>query len=320
MDFRQPPSSKPRTILQRLNNHFSGLLARLRFSSCKMSARNDYLTPVTSHPEETDVSSSPSTPGPNEDEGDFFPVQKIESPLSSREGSQQPMVMRERPKYPIDSLPAELLILILGKLSSTQDLLNCLLVSRGWARCTVDLLWHRPLFTTWHRLGIIAESIRSLEPYFNYQQLIRRLNLSNLSEDVNDGTLHAFIGCKKIERLTLTGCRNLTDSGIKALVDGNEKLLALDVTGVTALTDDTILTLAKNCHRLQGLNITGCRHITDQSLVPLAHNCRFLKRVRLLCHSKTYVLTRIVETQSLYPRNRCCNRSVCSQVWPNARD
>ena len=273
-----------------------------------MAAANEYLAPINSHLDESELSSSPSTPGPAEDEGDFFPVQKIESPHSSREGSQQPMTLREWPKYPIDSLPAELLILILGKLSSPKDLLSCLLVSRGWARCTVDLLWHRPLFTSWPRLSIIAESIVSNDPYWDYQQLIRRLNLSNLSEDVNDGTLQAFSGCKKIERLTLTGCRNLTDQGIKALVDGNEKLLALDVTGVSALTDSTVLALAKNCHRLQGLNITGCRQVTDQSLVPLAHSCRNLKRVRLKTPSRILlVLTWLVETQSLHSHHRCCN-------------
>jgi F-box and leucine-rich repeat protein GRR1 len=267
--------SKPegRTLKEKLRAFWYRLFHRRKMN------HNTYLAPVASV-EESEVSSSPSTPGPlNEDEGDFFLMQRSESPLSSREGSQQPMPIRERQKYPIDFVPAEILILILGKLSSPQDLLNCMQVSRGWARCAVDLLWHRPLFTSWERLGIIAASITKTGSYWLYQDMIRRLNLSNLSEEINDGTLAPFIGCKRIERLTLTGCGKLTDHGVKLLVEGNQNLLALDVTGVTALTDSTIESLAQNCPRLQGLNITGCRNITDSSLVPLAESCKYLKRV-----------------------------------------
>lgn len=246
-----------------------------------MAARrvSHHLVPTLSN-DESEISSAPSTPGPlNEEEGDFFVVQKLESPLSSREGSQQPANTRQRPKYPIDNLPSELLILILAKLSSPQDLLNSLLVSRGWARCCVDLLWHRPLFSSWERLSIIAESIQREDAYWPYQDLIRRLNLSNLSQEISDGTLQPFIGCKRVERLTLTGCEKITDQGVIALVEGNKSLLALDVTGVGALTDLSIDALANNCTRLQGLNITGCRNVTDDSLVPLAEACKYLKRV-----------------------------------------
>ena len=244
-----------------------------------MASREPHLQPPLVS-EESEISSAPSTPGPlNEDEGDFFLVQKNESPLSSREGSQQPIFSRDLPKYPIDTIPSEILILILSKLSSPQDLLNSLLVSRGWARCCVDLLWHRPLFTSWGKLTVIAESIQKEDPYWPYQDLIRRLNLSNLSQDINDGTLQPFIGCKRVERLTLTGCEKLTDHGVTSLIQGNKSLLALDVTGVSALTDVSIDALSKNSTRLQGLNITGCRSITDDSLVPLAEGCKYLKRV-----------------------------------------
>ena len=238
-----------------------------------------YLYPPQNN-DESEISSAPSTPGPsNEDEVDDFPFQKIESPLSSREGSQQPAPSDERPKQPIDTIPPEILIQILAKLSSPQDLLNSLRVSRGWARCCVDLLWHRPLFTSWNRLEVIAKSIQKEDPYWRYQDLIRRLNLSNLSQDVNDGTLQPFTGCNRVERLTLTGCDKLTDHGVTSLIQGNNNLLALDVTHVTALTDMSIDALSENCTRLQGLNITGCRNITDDSLVPLAEACKYLKRV-----------------------------------------
>ena len=242
--------------------------------------RRTNLVVPTLQTEESEISSAPSTPGPlNEEDGDFFVVQKIESPLSSREGSREPSY--NRPKNPVDKLPSEILILILARLSSPRDLLSCLQVSSGWARCCVDLLWHRPLFTTWKKLAIVAESLTKSDAFWPYQNLIRRLNLSNLSLDISDGTLQTFIHCKRVERLTLTGCEKLTDAGVTALIEGNQNLLALDVTGVSSLTDISINALTRNCVRLQGLNITGCKQVSDSSLVPLAEACKYLKRVRL---------------------------------------
>ena len=183
------------------------------------------------------------------------------------------------PKRAIDRLPHELLISILSKLSSSHDLLNCLKVSKTWAGCCVDLLWHRPLFTSWNRLTTIVASTQSKEPYWPYADLIKRLNLSSLAEQINDGTLVSFKDCKRIERLTLTSCCNLTDHGVVGLVEGNRNLLALDITGLAPITDVSILALARSCPRLQGLNITNCKMVTDESLISLAQGCRYLKRV-----------------------------------------
>ena len=238
-------------------------------------------TPATN---ESSPSSAPTSPGNVlDDDGDFFLVQKNESEssfgiLNSRDSSAPPR-LREREKYPIDWLPSELLISIFSKLSSPQDLYNCLRVSKTWSRCCIDLLWHRPLFTSWERLSNVAESLQKEDAYWPYADLIKRLNLSNLSQDINDGTLQPFTGCKRIERLTLTGCHNLTDRGIIALVEGSRTLLALDVTGISSITDVTIQALSRNCPRLQGLNITHCKNVTDESLVPLAASCKYLKRV-----------------------------------------
>ena len=238
-------------------------------------------TPATN---DSAPSSTPSTPEPLlDDDNDFFLVQRNESqssfgPPSSDEGSLQPPA-RERPKAPIESLPSELLISILARVGSPPDLFNCLMVSRGWSRCCVDLLWHRPLFTTWDKLRIVAESIGKPDPYWPYADLVRRLNLSNLSAEINDGTLQPFRDCKRVERLTLTGCKNLTDQAIITLVEGNRYLLAVDLTSIESITDSAVQALSRNCPRLQGLNTTGCKNLTDDSLVSLAASCKYLKRV-----------------------------------------
>lgn len=154
-----------------------------------------------------------------------------------------------------------------------------MMVSKTWSRNSVDLLWHRPLCNTWDNLQSVTKSIQKLDGYYSYNALVKRLNLSNLNEQINDGTVKPFMMCKRIERLTLTGCVKLTDGGVCSLVDGSKALLALDITGLDSITDHTLKAVSENCGRLQGLNITDCSKVTDDSLVAVAENCHFLKRV-----------------------------------------
>lgn len=181
---------------------------------------------------------------------------------------------------PVYRLPAELLIAIFSRLSSTRDLQSCMLVSKDWARNSVGLLWHRPQTNNWPAVQSVARSIVKANKFFAYQDLVKRLNLSTLAAQVSDGTLQSFKSCKRIERLTLTNCTKLHDSSLKPLIQGNKNLIALDVTGLNELSDETLMVVADNCLRLQGLNITGCRNLSDASLIAVARNCRHLKRVR----------------------------------------
>ena len=180
---------------------------------------------------------------------------------------------------PICRLPAELMIAIFAKLSSPGDLKNCMLVSREWARNSVGLLWHRPQTNKWGSLHNVVQSVRKVDSFFDYYNLIKRLNLSALANEVSDGTLQPLSGCKRVERLTLTNCSKLTDLSLAKMIEGNRSLLALDVTGLESITDRTMLTVANNCLRLQGLNITNCKKLTDESLEAVARICRHVKRV-----------------------------------------
>jgi F-box and leucine-rich repeat protein GRR1 len=187
---------------------------------------------------------------------------------------------REHILSPVSRLPPEILITVFSKLGSTSDLKNCMLVSKTWARNSVDLLWHRPLCNTWKNLLSVVHSIRKHDSYFAYYDLVKRLNLSSFGDDVSDGTIVPLSGCKRVERLTLTNCTKLTDQGVNAVVQGNSSLLALDISGLKEITDGALLMVAANCRRLQGLNVSGCRKVTDLSLMAVAENCRSLKRVR----------------------------------------
>ena len=181
---------------------------------------------------------------------------------------------------PISKLPAELMISIFQKLGSTADLKNCMLVSKEWAHNSVGLLWHRPQTGNWQSLQCVIQSLRSAHAAFDYPHLVKRLNLSSMNIQISDGTLLPFQDCKRIERLTLTGCSKLTDYSLVHMVTNNRSLLALDVTAIDGVTDKTMDAVAANCYRLQGLNITHCRKISDDSLINIARNCRHLKRLK----------------------------------------
>ncbi|KAJ5130852.1 SCF E3 ubiquitin ligase complex F-box protein GrrA [Penicillium bovifimosum] len=233
-------------------------------------------------PSETSGSTSPERAG--DDDTDFFMQQANDSQSSlgvANFRDSHPSNANSVHLPPVGRLPPEILIAIFSKLSAPSDMLNCMLVCRGWAANSVGILWHRPTCNTWSNLGSVAMSLGKPDSLFNYADLIKRLNLSALSEDVNDGTLVSFNQCKRLERLTLTGCKNLTDKSVSDLVEGNRHLQALDVSELRNLTDHTIALVPRDCPRLQGLNITNCSKVTDEVLLLVSQKCRQIKRLKL---------------------------------------
>jgi len=198
---------------------------------------------------------------------------------------------QQRRVSPISRLPAELLITIFSKLTSPADVKTCMLVCRFWARNSVDLLWHRPSTSCWRNLLNVVQTVRKRNGFFAYHDLIKRLNLSALGDQISDGTLLPIAGCKRIERLTLTNCNRLSDHSVSELIKENRSLLAIDVSGLDGITDKSLMMVAEYCFRLQGLNITDCKKITDHSLVKVAEKCRRVKRVSSFCWDRDSMLT-----------------------------
>lgn len=224
-------------------------------------------------------SSSNSPARADFEESDFY-VGNNDSQSSIGVPTFQDMAVSEELKIaPANRLPAEVLIGIFSKLSSPQDLLNCMCVSKRWARNSVDLLWHRPACTSWPKHSSICTTLSLPDPYFAYRDFIKRLNLASLAERVNDGSVVPLAVCTRVERLTLTNCEGLTDGGLTALLTGSNHLLALDISGDTQITEDSMFVLAEHCRRLQGLNISSCTKISNESMIKVAENCRYIKRV-----------------------------------------
>ncbi|KAK4554854.1 SCF ubiquitin ligase complex subunit [Recurvomyces mirabilis] len=240
----------------------------------------------------SDSSSSSSSTSPErgvDDDNDSFMLQANDSQSSlGIEMDQEPshdaaarLAYEERCRVsPVARLPAELLISIFARLSASSDLMSCMLVSKEWARNSVGLLWHRPAMSKWESIQSVVKSIRRADKFFAYQDLVKRLNMSTLANQVGDGCLMGMVECKRVERLTLTNCTKLTDTSLRPLIDGNRSLLALDVTGLDQVTDVTMMAVADNCLRLQGLNVTSCKKITDVSISAVAKSCRHVKRLK----------------------------------------
>ena len=184
-----------------------------------------------------------------------------------------------QPKSLAAKLPAEVLISIFAKLADPADLLACMLVSKLWARNCVDQLWHRPNCTTWNHLTMICWTLSQQHTYFPYKDFVKRLNLAQLAQAINDGSVVPLSGCNRVERLTLTKCVNLTDQGLTGLLERSRNLLALDISEDEKITGISMEALARNCQGLQGLNVMGCTEISNEAFMTVARNCTSLKRV-----------------------------------------
>ena len=232
---------------------------------------------------EDDSSSSNSPARADYEESDFFNGNN-DSQSSIGVPTFQDMAVSEEQNCitAANRLPAEVLIGIFSKLNSPTDLLNCMMVSKRWARNTVEMLWHRPACTSWDKHAIICKTLSANTQYFAYREFIKRLNLAQLANQVNDGSVLPLAVCTRVERLTLTNCHGLTDSGLICLLTDSSHLLALDISGDVQITDASMIVLADNCRRLQGLNISSCVKITNESMIEVAKNCRFIKRVCIL--------------------------------------
>ncbi|EGX89027.1 Cyclin-like F-box [Cordyceps militaris CM01] len=226
-------------------------------------------------------SSSSDSPAPaDNEESDFF-LGANDSQSSIGVVNFQDMQVEDRCWPPVHRLPNEILIGIFAKLGTPADLFSCMLVSKRWTRNAVDLLWHRPACTTWKSHHNICQTLEAPKPFFNYRDFIKRLNLAALADRISDGSVTSLYVCTRIERLTLTNCRGLTDAGIIGLVENNTNLLALDVSNDKNITDQSIYTIAEHCKRLQGLNISGCDGVSNDSMQVLAKSCKYIKRLKL---------------------------------------
>lgn len=272
-------------------------------------------------------SSSTNSPAPaDNEESDFF-LNNNDSQSSLGVPNFQDMAVEDACWPPANRLPNEILISIFAKLSTPADIYHSMLVCKRWARNSVDLLWHRPSCTNWKNHNIICQTLSLEHPFFSYRDFIRRLNLAALADKVNDGSVQPLSVCSRVERLTLTNCRGLTDSGLIALIQNSASLLALDISNDKNITEESINAIAEHCKRLQGLNISGCDNVSNESMINLAQNCKYIKRVGLPATASSFVQLStmhtdryLAETKRVLAAPRQCHPHICRALPEHPRD
>jgi F-box and leucine-rich repeat protein GRR1 len=186
------------------------------------------------------------------------------------------------PLSPAALLPTEILIHALRQLTTPKDLYACLLVSKLWCECSVELLWHKPVVTKLPALFKMITVIgKEEETTFAYSTFIRRLNFVAIASEMSDLLFNRLAACTRLERLTLVGCAALSDEAIGKVLPSCPNLVALDLTNVVDVSDAALLLLAGSASRLQGINLGGCKKVTDRGIIALARSCHLLRRIKL---------------------------------------
>ncbi|KAK4052080.1 SCF ubiquitin ligase complex subunit [Microbotryomycetes sp. JL201] len=181
---------------------------------------------------------------------------------------------------PASALPHEILLHIL-RLLPASSLAPALLVCKAWCQCGVELLWHKPSFSTLEPLSRMLQIIHSPEQTFPYTSFIRRLNFSALHEEMTDAILEKLASCDRLERLTLAGSRHLKSGALVRLLANCPRLIALDLSDVPDVQDSVAEAIARHCPKVQGLNLSGCKQLTDKGLEAIARSCPELRRIKL---------------------------------------
>lgn len=103
------------------------------------------------------------------------------------------------------------------------------------------------------------------------------LNCSCLGiEDAGLGALSN--GCKKLMKLNLSYCKNVTDRGME-YISHLEELCNLEIRGLQNVTSVGLTAVAAGCKRLVDLDMKQCENVDDSGFWALASYARNLRQV-----------------------------------------
>ncbi|GAB0175713.1 dynein regulatory complex subunit 6 [Grus japonensis] len=112
-----------------------------------------------------------------------------------------------------------------------------------------------------------------IEALGNMSSLIS-IDISGTS--ISDMGLRA-LGCHgKIKELSISECKNISDTGIQEFCEGTKYLEYCHVSYCPQLSDEAVRAMAFHCRRLTSVNIAGCPKMTDTCIQYLAAACHYL--------------------------------------------
>ncbi|KAK4270050.1 hypothetical protein QN277_023136 [Acacia crassicarpa] len=131
----------------------------------------------------------------------------------------------------------------------------------------------------------------SMKPFcveaFHLNRLLSRFqHLESLSlsgcTDITDSGLTCVQGYgSNLQNLHLDCCSNVTDNGLTLVASGCPLLTAISLYRCLKITDNGLETLANSCLSLKHVNLSYCSQICDQGLKALTQKCRQLQMVKI---------------------------------------
>jgi hypothetical protein len=188
-----------------------------------------------------------------------------------------------------------------------HDLYRSSLVCRKWHQTITPLLWRNPRFyyrldrqlsdkysapisTMWSVTSgsrgnayIIHQTLDVTEYRHGYNsqlpfrfrpfgQYVRSLSFEYRERLVTDKTLADIAEyCPSLQNLSLRGCRNITDNGLRYLTRGKlrHSLRSINLSGCNKITDYGLALVSKLCVHLQTISLDGCIRISNAGIIVL---------------------------------------------------
>ncbi|XP_057273830.1 dynein regulatory complex subunit 6 [Pezoporus wallicus] len=114
------------------------------------------------------------------------------------------------------------------------------------------------------------------------QGKIKELSISECKNISDTGIQEFCKGTKYLEHFHVSCCPQLTDEAVKALAFHCQRLTSVNLAGCPKMTDTCIKYLAAVCHYLHFLDVSGCIHLTDKALKYLWKGCEQLQVLKML--------------------------------------
>lgn len=220
----------------------------------------------------------------------------VYEPLNQHQANQKSVV------FGTASFPCELASKIFEHLNQ-HELLQATQVCNSWNDVVTPILWRSPRF--YHKLdkqlsdiyytplqSMWPTSISWENPYFMYQSLdsteyrngydcqlalaqkplgqyARFLSFEYRESLVSDITLNDIATyCPSLQNLSLAGCRNITDAGLRYLSRGKLRytLKYIDLSDCVLVTDEGLSLISQKFQRLQKVSFNGCTGLTNSGI------------------------------------------------------
>lgn len=141
--------------------------------------------------------------------------------------------------------------------------------------------------------GNVSNTLLTFSNIFRFieqqQRKLKSLDLTrtSLSDEALDQI--ATIQNLELEEIVLSGCKDVTDEGIKSLCENQKHLRTVEVKGCMEISGGALELVAQNLLHLEVLRLSKCRQLNDNAVRSL--HC--LKSLQVLDLSEIYQLTSV---------------------------